>query len=218
MNFYASVRNKNSESTIRIHPLLLSLSETIDASETNPDLSAISEDDERVLGTGYYTFPSTFPLLEIHFPGQNGLFILPNQNGHVLISAAGCRECMASFPKDNSAGEGDANPEVNLVHMGSASLSTRNKRKRQQRASSGGIQGNLLNARGPMVAGARCRAKGKRAQKAGSWDADASPPEGESHEKVRDWEVEPCMFTEASVWPFANDICCLLMEKTMMQL
>ena len=73
MNFFASASKRNPEHKIRAHSLLLSLTEAISRSETNPDISAISENDERVLGNKYYTSPTEFPPLEIHFSGQNGL-------------------------------------------------------------------------------------------------------------------------------------------------
>jgi hypothetical protein len=72
ITFYTRARKRNSNLTVRIHPLLLSLTETLNASETNPDISAISENDERVLRSNFYTPPSAFPPLEIHFSGQNG--------------------------------------------------------------------------------------------------------------------------------------------------
>ena len=72
MNFYADTINQNSNLIICIHPLLLSLSEAINASETNPNISAISENDERVLRSKFYISPSALPPLDIHFSGQNG--------------------------------------------------------------------------------------------------------------------------------------------------
>jgi len=72
MNFYVHARDRNPNLTIRVHPLLLSLTETIDASETNPDISTISENDERVSRSEFYTSPNALPPLEIHFSGQNG--------------------------------------------------------------------------------------------------------------------------------------------------
>lgn len=92
---------------------------------------------------------------------------------------------MASAPQENSGRETNATqgnskamfhvPEDNLAHTGGASLSARNKGKKRQRASSGGVQGITLNARGPKVAGAVHRAKGKQAETEGSWDANPSP-------------------------------------------
>ena len=78
LNFYADAKKQNPTS-IRIHPLLLSLSEAVKASPKSPDISGISEDDERVLKNPLYTSPGAFPLLEVHFSGQNGLSLLPNQ-------------------------------------------------------------------------------------------------------------------------------------------
>jgi hypothetical protein len=65
---------------IRIHPLLLSLSKTIDASEIDPDISAISENDERALTSNRYTSPSELPPLSTHLYGPNGLLLLSYQN------------------------------------------------------------------------------------------------------------------------------------------
>jgi hypothetical protein len=78
MNFFASTCERNPEHKIRTHPLLLSLTEAIGRSETNPNISAVSENDERVLGSKFYTSPTEFPPLEIHFSGQNGLSLLSN--------------------------------------------------------------------------------------------------------------------------------------------
>jgi hypothetical protein len=214
MNFYANARSRNSNLTIRVHPLLLSLAETINASETNPDISTISENDERTLRSNFYTAPSILPPLEIHFSGQNGPSPLYNQNGHALTSVAGCRECTAPAPQDNSGGEGNANQgnsaaishalEDNLAHMGSAPLTTLNRGKKRRRASSGSVQGNLPNIRGPKVAGVVRRAKGKvgkHARKAGSQDANPSPSEEKSDKSSRegrDSEAELRMFTGVS--------------------
>jgi hypothetical protein len=184
MKFYADARSINSNLTIRVHPLLLSLSETMDASETNPDITTISENDERASRSSFYTSPSEFPPLEIHFSGQDGPSLLSDQNSRTLTSAAGCRECVAFAPQDNSGGEGNAAQgnsaavfhalEADLSHIGSASPSTLNQGKKRRRASSGGVQGNLSNTRGPKAAGVIRRVKGKQAQKAGLRDANPS--------------------------------------------
>jgi hypothetical protein len=87
MNFYADSCKKSPDLTIRAHPILLSLAETINVSERNPDLSTISENDERALRSQYYTPPSALPPLEIHFPGQNGLS-LPPSKWYALTSVA----------------------------------------------------------------------------------------------------------------------------------
>jgi hypothetical protein len=70
MRVFANARGRNL--TVRVHPLLLSLTMAINESETNPDLSTISENDARILGNDFYTLPSAFPPLEIHISGQNG--------------------------------------------------------------------------------------------------------------------------------------------------
>lgn len=80
MSFYADNCKRNPNVTIRIHPLLLSLTGTIEASETNPDINAISENDERALRSKLYTSPSAFPPLEIHFSGKNGQSLPSDQN------------------------------------------------------------------------------------------------------------------------------------------
>ena len=131
MRIYRGTRRRNSNPTIRIHSLLLSLSETIQASQTNPDISAISENDERVLGNDLYTPPSAFPPLEIHFSGQNGLPLLSTKNGYDLTSVAGCRECMTSAPQDNSGGEGDSSGANPLPPEEKSSKSSKEGRNRE---------------------------------------------------------------------------------------
>ncbi len=84
MDFFVKALGRNSNHAIHIHPLLLSLTKTINASEINPDISSISENDERALRSDFYTSPSTFPLLDIHFSGKNGPSLLFNQSGYVL--------------------------------------------------------------------------------------------------------------------------------------
>ena len=178
MNFYANTCNRNSNLTIRVHPVLLSLVKTINASETNPDISTISKNDKRALRSIYYMLPGALLPLEIHFSGQNGPSLLSNHNGHALTSVADCRECMESAPQDNQGGDGNATQgnlaptshilEDNLTHMGSASLGMLNRGnsgKKHRCTSSGGLQGNLPNAHGPKVAGVVRRARGKQAQK-----------------------------------------------------
>src|SRR5258708_23921188 len=108
MAFYLSTHRRNPEHTISVHPLVLSLTEVINASHTNRDISTISENDERALKSIHYTLPSTFPPLEIHFPGQNGRSLLFNRYGNALTLVAGCQKCMASSPQNDSGGEGNA--------------------------------------------------------------------------------------------------------------
>ena len=155
MSIYADTHRENPNTPIQVHPLLLSLSETINVSKTSPQIAAISENDERALTSNLYTSPSVLPPLEMHFATKNGWSLLSTWNGYALISVAGCQECMASAPQANSRGEGNATQcnsaatfhalEDNTVHIGSASLSMHNKGKKRQRASSSGVQGNLLN-------------------------------------------------------------------------
>src|SRR4029077_17178705 len=97
-------------------------------------------------------------------------------NSHVLMLVAGCTECMTS-------------------------PSMRSKGKRRLRAFSAGVQGNLSHTRSPKVAalGRTAKAKGKRAQKAGSSDANPSFPGHTlniSSQEGCDRDVEPCMFTK----------------------
>jgi hypothetical protein len=101
MKFYIGACKTNTNPIIHVHPLLLSLTETIDASDTNSDISFVSENDERVLESNFYVSPSTLPLLEIHFSGQNSLSLLFNQNGYALISVASCQDYIASALQDN---------------------------------------------------------------------------------------------------------------------
>lgn len=107
MKIFAQARNINPNRTVRVHPLVLSLSEAFQASSTNPDIGTVSENDERALESELYTSPSEMPLLEIHIPGQNGLSLLYNINGYTLMPVVGCRECMGFAPPDSS-GEGNA--------------------------------------------------------------------------------------------------------------
>jgi hypothetical protein len=88
MDFYADAHSRNPNTTICIHLLLLSLSETFNVSPANPNISTISENDERLwLGNPFYTEPGAFPLLEIHFSDQNGPYVLPNQNRSSLTES-----------------------------------------------------------------------------------------------------------------------------------
>jgi hypothetical protein len=72
MQFYVQAEKRDPDKPIQVYPLLLSLTQTINASETNPDISTISENDEWVLNSEYYVSPSTLPGLEIHYHGQSG--------------------------------------------------------------------------------------------------------------------------------------------------
>jgi hypothetical protein len=206
MNFFNEARKKKPNLSVRVHPLLLSLSETINASEINPDISAISENDERALRSKYYASPDSLPPLEIHLSSQNGPSLLSNQNGHVLTSVAGCRACVASARQadleEGNVAQGNFAAalhglENNLEHIGYVSQSARDKGKRRRRASSGGVQGNLPNARGPKAAGIIRKPKGIQAQKAGSLDANPSRPEETPDKPSEEGEVReagPCMF------------------------
>jgi hypothetical protein len=109
--------------------------------------------------------------------------------------------------RDNSAAAFHA-LEINLLHIGNDSNEsprTCKKVNKRRRASSGGVQGNLSNARGPKAARAICKAKGK--QKADLRDADPSPPE-EKSDKGGAWEADPCMFAGIPFLHFIDDTCC----------
>ena len=140
MNIYLDALKRNPNTCIWVHLLLLSLSEMVAASETDPKISNISENDKRMSSSIYYTPPSAFPPLEIHFPGKNGLSHLSNQIGYILTLVAGCRECMASASQDNSGEEGNSSQVNsaamshalgdNAAHMGGTSLGLRNNAKK----------------------------------------------------------------------------------------
>lgn len=212
MCFYRAAYKENPNTPIRVHPLLLSLSETINASETNPDISAISENDKRVevLGHNLYISPSELPVLEMHILEQNSMPLLLNQNSHALTFLAGCRECMSPAPQDSSGGEGygaepTASPlfqamQDNISYVGT-SKSTRNKGKKRRRASSGSVRGNLLSTCGPKAAALMRTTKERSAQKAGSRSVNASSSQEASETSSRggDKGVEPCMFIRSRV-------------------
>ena len=233
MNFYVEISKKNSNLTTRVHPLLLSLAEAVNVSEINPDISTISENDERVLKSRYYTSPGAFPPLETHISGQNGP--PPIQSKRLcthITSVARCRECIGSTPQDSTWVEGNVTQDDsaatfnalddNLAHIGSASLSPRNKGRKRRRASSGGVQGNISKTRGAKVAGEIRRTKRKQVQNAGLWNANPSPPEEKSDktmEEVSDLEAEPrmSMFTGVLVQNFANALLIPLKGRPMIQ-
>jgi len=226
MRFYRAAYKANPNTPIRLHPLLLSLSATINESETNPDISAISENDKRVevLGHNLYVSPSALPPLEIHISEKNSRPLLSYQNGYALILLAGCRECMSSAPQDSSEGcyAARSTPpstshgmEDNIGYMG-ATTSTRNKGKKRRRASSGSVRGNLLSTRGPKAAALIRKTKERCAQKAGSLDANASSEEGASRtsSQGRARGVEPCMLIRSPVQHLSNDMWHSLQAQT----
>lgn len=121
---------------------------------------------------------------------------------------------MPSSPQDGTGGDGDADSAA-LLHAqednsapGSASTSARKAGKKHRRTSSGSVQGNPPNARGPTAARVVRKAKGLRPQKAGSWDANAFSQEKSqnSSDEIRDWEAESRMFTNASAQQFADNM------------
>ena len=217
MDFYLNAISKSPKIPIRVHPILLSLTEAMNESMMNPDIKTVSENDERVLKQDIYTPPSELPPLEIHIRGGNGLSLLPNQNDYALTSVAGCGECMKYSPQDKSGEEGTAAqdkseaaahaPEDNISHSSGTSLRMCRKAKKRRRALSGSIQGHRSN----MAMFTR-RAKGKRAQRTGSLGAHQSssddisdqPPQEDRGREVE----EPCMFAGSSVQCSSNCICC----------
>jgi hypothetical protein len=52
---------------------LLSLTAVFKESEIYPNISSVSADDPRVLGSKYYTPAGEFPPLDIHLSGQSGV-------------------------------------------------------------------------------------------------------------------------------------------------
>ena len=200
-NIYANAYQKNSNTPIRIHPLLLSLRETISASETNPDISAISENDERVRGNDLYISPGAFPPLEIHFSGGNGASLFSSLNNSPLISVAGCQQCTPSVPQDISGEDvytAQGDPAAALQN--NVFMSTRGSGKKRRRASSGGVQGSPSNTRSLKAAALKCRVKkkGKRAQDTPSWGTIHSSTEEISDtfsQEGRDRKMEIGTFT-----------------------
>ena len=227
MRFYQAAYKENPNIPIRLHPLLLSLSETINLSETNPDISTISENDKRVevLGHNLYISPSALPTLEMHVLQQNSTPLLSNQNGYALILLAGCRECMSSVPRDGSGGEGYAagstapttsqSMQGNMGYIG-RTTSSQNKGKKRQRASSGSVRGNLLSTRSPKAAVLVRTTKERYAQKAGSRSANASSEERASDKSSqgRDRGVEPCMLIRSHVQHLSDDMWQSLQAQT----
>lgn len=57
----------------RFHPLLCSLSEAINESETAPNIGTVSEDDPRALRSNFYTSPNDLPSLDIVFDDECGV-------------------------------------------------------------------------------------------------------------------------------------------------
>jgi hypothetical protein len=208
MNFYKNAISISPDVAIRAHPLILSLTEAFNASEANPNISTVSENDERVLRSKFYISPIAFPPLEMHFLGQIGPYILLIEPpikiaifSLSLIPVAGCQECMSGgiASQGNSAAMNPTS-KSNLTNIGRVSLSPRNKgtQKKRRRASSGGSLGNLPNARGPKTAGVIRRPKENLARKAGSPDASSSSSEGwsdRSSQESRNQDTEPRMFS-----------------------
>lgn len=113
----------------RVHPLLLSLTATIGAAERDlgyPDITSISENDPRALGSVYYMPQNLFPPLDMHISGQNSASPLSIINSPALTPAVNCQECQSPERQDN---------ETTAAHK---------KGKKHRRGSSGGTRGNTL--------------------------------------------------------------------------
>jgi hypothetical protein len=100
MNYFFGASD-GSPNSLRVHPLLLSLTAAFAKSDKSPDIGSVSEDDPRVSSSCYYTAPSDLPPLNIHFPGQNGTAHHSDSCGFLLPLAALCQEFMVSEPQDN---------------------------------------------------------------------------------------------------------------------
>src|SRR6267378_3733282 len=91
--------SRGSQTPPRVHPLLLSLSETWCASDISPNLSSISEDDPRVFKSKYYVPPRELPPLDASFSGDD----LSDTNGMystcflVLITCVDNCQCRIFF-------------------------------------------------------------------------------------------------------------------------
>ena len=229
MKYYFEANKGNQNNTIRIHPVLLSVTQMVHAAETNPNITIIPEDDERVLNDGLYTSPGDFLPFEVHFSGQNCLSLRRSPLSPkwlTLKSAAGCGECTAFLPQDDLLGEEEATQgssaeichaqEDDLWGVKRASLRSHSKRKKHRRGSSRYYQDNLSTTRGSKAARVMYKSKGKKARKIGASIEKSDKSSQESHED-RDGEVEPRMFTRASVQGCADGICRLLKIKMAIQ-
>lgn len=90
MDYYEEV-SRGLPTPPRIHPLLLSLAEAWNASNSSPDLHSISESDPRVIGSQYYILASELPPLNTHFSGNND---------HLGIIS-----CLTTMPATNPKGK-----------------------------------------------------------------------------------------------------------------
>ncbi|KAH9009920.1 hypothetical protein EDB83DRAFT_2322604 [Lactarius deliciosus] len=70
MNYFEEAA-RGCQTPPRVHPLLLSLAEAWNTSDTSPDIHSISENDPRVIGNPYYIVPSELPPLNSFIPGNN---------------------------------------------------------------------------------------------------------------------------------------------------
>ena len=70
MNLYVQAEER-SDQRVRAHPLLLSLTAVYQEPDNAPNISSVSEEDVRAQRSNYYTPLNEFPLLDIHFNGQN---------------------------------------------------------------------------------------------------------------------------------------------------
>ncbi|KAH9011051.1 hypothetical protein EDB84DRAFT_1569995 [Lactarius hengduanensis] len=70
MNYFEEAA-KGCQTPPRVHPLLLSLAEAWNTSDTSPDIHSISENDPRVIGNPYYIVPSELPPLNSYIRRNN---------------------------------------------------------------------------------------------------------------------------------------------------
>ncbi|KAH9069438.1 hypothetical protein EDB83DRAFT_2314462 [Lactarius deliciosus] len=70
MNYFEEAA-RGCQTPPRVHPLLLSLAEAWNTSDTSLDIHSISENDPRVIGNPYYIVPSELPPLNSFIPGNN---------------------------------------------------------------------------------------------------------------------------------------------------
>jgi hypothetical protein len=101
MNYFCTIEGQSAN--LRVHPLLLSLTKTFNASESTrstPNICTISETDKRVLNHERYTSPDKLPPLDIHFSGGMGVSPFSNADCFILTLAAGCQECINKMQEE----------------------------------------------------------------------------------------------------------------------
>ena len=109
MNYFDEV-SRGSQSPPRVHPLLLSLSETwkvAQSTNTSPDLNSISGDDPRIFGSQYYTLASDLPPLDVQLHGNVRHQGISNHSGAVqqnfgTLAIRSCNEMNSKFSTHRS--------------------------------------------------------------------------------------------------------------------